>query len=229
VSGEDGVRQAVCHGGSHAALERYVMALLGEWDRPSPAHAQAVVWATDHTPTDISRLVRLVVAVPVVAAYQADADITVQSRGVGDATATQVAGALAAQPPDVIVTTTHGFTGPVDAPDRERSAGSWTSTSSPPTVQTARRVAAGRRHLVCHACCGAGSDSPSTFTGLFERDSSLDRMLTEVAGLGRLVAPLPTAPLSAPRPLRAFVGHVEPTYDWTIRDQPSQHASSPRT
>jgi hypothetical protein len=45
-----------------------------------------------------------------------------------------------------------------------------------------------------------------------------------VTGLGSRVAPLPIALLSASRPLRAFVGHIEPTYDWTIRDQPSQHA-----
>jgi hypothetical protein len=35
---------------------------------------------------------------------------------------------------------------------------------------------------------------------------------------GATVAPLPTALLGAPRPLRAFVGHVEPTFDWTLRD-----------
>jgi hypothetical protein len=39
-----------------------------------------------------------------------------------------------------------------------------------------------------------------------------------------LVAPLPLALLGAPRPLRAYIGHVEPTYDWTIRDPASQHA-----
>jgi hypothetical protein len=34
------------------------------------------------------------------------------------------------------------------------------------------------------------------------------------------VAPLPTALLGAKEPLRAFIGHVEPTFDWTLT-QPS--------
>jgi hypothetical protein len=36
--------------------------------------------------------------------------------------------------------------------------------------------------------------------------------------LGAQIAPLPKALLGAAKPLRAFVGHVEPTCDWTIRD-----------
>jgi hypothetical protein len=44
-------------------------------------------------------------------------------------------------------------------------------------------------------------------------------MLDGVAlAAGSTVAPLPKALLGAPRPLRAFVGHVEPTFDWTLRD-----------
>ncbi len=31
------------------------------------------------------------------------------------------------------------------------------------------------------------------------------------------MAPLPEALLGAPSPLRAFVGHVEPTFDWTLQ------------
>ena len=49
-------------------------------------------------------------------------------------------------------------------------------------------------------------------------------MLLAVAGLGAQVAPLPRALLGAKRPLRAFVGHVEPTFDWTIRNPESKQA-----
>jgi hypothetical protein len=210
---------------SDDALKSYVTALLNEWDGPPPAHAQALVWATDHSPTDISRLMRLVVAEPVRAAYEEDPDITVQSRGGTDATAKQLAATLAAQSPDVIVSTSHGFTGPVGAPDRERLG--WLVDAELEPTDPSTLLAGWQPDgaiWYAHACCGAGSDSPSTFAGLFEKNSSLDRMLTEVTGLGSLVAPLPIALLSASRPLRAFVGHIEPTYDWTIRDQPSQHA-----
>ena len=212
---------------SDEALERYVKALLGEWDRPAPAHAQALVWATDHGGTDISRLMRLVVAEPVRAKYAADTDITVQAHEGGDATGAQLAAALAARSPAVVVTTSHGFTGPTGTPDPDRLG--WLvdadrEPTDPATLLTGWQPAGAVWYA--HACCGAGSDAPSTFTGLFEKDSTLDRMLNEVAGLGSLVAPLPTALLAASRPLRAFVGHVEPTYDWTIRDQDSQHALS---
>jgi hypothetical protein len=33
-----------------------------------------------------------------------------------------------------------------------------------------------------------------------------------------MLAPLPRALLGQRRPIRAFVGHVEPTFDWTLRD-----------
>ena len=207
------------------ALERYVGALLGEWDRPAPAHAQALVWATDHGPTDITRLMRLVVAEPVRARYAADADITVEAHESGDATGARLAATLAARSPGVVVTASHGFTGPVGAPDPERLG--WLVDADLAPTDPAALLAGwqpGGAVWYAHACCGAGSDAPSTFTGLFAKDSALDRMLTEVAGLGSLVAPLPTALLGAGRPLRAFVGHVEPTYDWTIRDPDSQHA-----
>jgi hypothetical protein len=32
------------------------------------------------------------------------------------------------------------------------------------------------------------------------------------------VAPLPRLLLGADRPARAFIGHVEPTFDWTVQD-----------
>ncbi len=40
---------------------------------------------------------------------------------------------------------------------------------------------------------------------------------------GERIAPLPQALLGAAKPARAFVGHVEPTFDWTIRDQMAGH------
>jgi hypothetical protein len=37
-----------------------------------------------------------------------------------------------------------------------------------------------------------------------------------------MVAPLPRALLGAERPLRAFIGHVEPTFDWTLLNPETQ-------
>ncbi len=37
-----------------------------------------------------------------------------------------------------------------------------------------------------------------------------------MGALGAATAPLPTRLLGAKKPLRAFIGHVEPTFDWTL-------------
>ena len=207
------------------ALARYVAALLGEWDAPAPSRAQALVWATDHGPRDITRLMRTVVADEVARRYEDDADIDVVRRSGSAATAAALATDLAAGRPRMVVTTSHGFTGPSGAPDRERLG--WLVDADHAGTDPAGLLAGWAPDgavWYAHACCGAGTTAPTAFRGLFDAGSDLDRMVTEIAALGNLVAPLPVALLSAPKPLRAFVGHVEPTYDWTIRHGPSQHA-----
>src|SRR5262249_5946881 len=52
--------------------------------------------------------------------------------------------------------------------------------------------------------------------GLFEAGSPLHQLLSGVAAIGPQTAPLPARLLGAARPLRAFLGHVEPTFDWTL-------------
>jgi hypothetical protein len=42
-------------------------------------------------------------------------------------------------------------------------------------------------------------------------------MVNAAAAAGPAVAPLPEALLGAPEPARAFIGHVEPTFDWTLQ------------
>ena len=69
-----------------------------------------------------------------------------------------------------------------------------------------------------HACCSAGTDANTSYAGLFDAGSDLDRILRGVTTAGSRVAPLPTALLGATKPARAFVGHVEPTFDWPLQD-----------
>jgi len=69
-----------------------------------------------------------------------------------------------------------------------------------------------------HACCSAGCSAQTSFAGLSQEGSEVDRILKGVAKLGNQVSPLPTALLGVSKPLRAFVGHVEPTFDWTLRN-----------
>lgn len=67
-----------------------------------------------------------------------------------------------------------------------------------------------------HACCSAGTSTRTGLLDLFADDSRVARTLRGVGAVGPAVAPLPTAVLGAGRPARAFVGHVEPTFDWTL-------------
>jgi hypothetical protein len=207
------------------ALDRYVTLLRTAWDKPPPARANTLVWATDHAPKDITRLMRMVIADPVDAKYDTDADIDVVYHHGDAATGTALAEALTAEAPHMVVTTSHGFTGPEGAPDRERLG--WLVDADHIEIDPASLVADWQPNgavWYAHACCGAGSDARSSFDGVFETGSRLDKMVTEVATLGGLVAPLPLALLSAPKPVRAFIGHVEPTFDWTLRHAPSMHA-----
>jgi hypothetical protein len=68
-----------------------------------------------------------------------------------------------------------------------------------------------------HACCSAGCDAQTAFLGVVPEGSEVASILSGVAAAGNRIAPLPTALLSAPKPARAFVGHVEPTFNWTLR------------
>ena len=67
------------------------------------------------------------------------------------------------------------------------------------------------------ACCSAGSDGTSQFADLLADGSAAHGVVSAVAGLGATVAPAATALLGRPDPVRAVIGHVEPTFDWTLR------------
>ncbi|MET9630328.1 hypothetical protein ABZX92_22945 [Lentzea sp. NPDC006480] len=210
------------------ALDRYVTALLTDWspDRLVPARAKTVVWATDHAPGDMSHLMRRVIADEVNQKYSADADIDVTYVN-GDAAN---GGALTSALTDgtgMVVTTSHGSTGPVGAPDRERLG--WLVDADECEVDPSGVLGSWQPDgaiWYAHACCGAGTSARTSFEGVFEQGSDLDTMVTDLAGLGDVVASFPTALLGASKPLRAFIGHVEPTFDWTIRHGPSRHATT---
>lgn len=203
-------------------LANYITALLDGWndDPAAPSTGRALVWSTEHDETDITRLMRLILGDPVRSLYEDDADVTV--RGLAGTTAT-VAGlteALAADRPGVVVTTSHGFTGPEGAPDVTRlGVPVATDHELVDVAALCEQWAPAGAVWYAHACCGAGCDAPSSFDGLFERNGELDTMMLELAGVGPVVAPLPLALLGAKQPARAFVGHVEPTFDWTLQDE----------
>ncbi|NVO58046.1 hypothetical protein HW561_19810 [Rhodobacteraceae bacterium B1Z28] len=67
-----------------------------------------------------------------------------------------------------------------------------------------------------HACSSAGSNKKTDFLPYVSAGSDVAKILTDVAACGSMVAPFPRALLGAQKPLRAFIGHVEPTFNWTL-------------
>ncbi len=203
------------------ALENYVSALIGGWPNAAARSTSAVVWAVDHGAQDISHLMRETIAERIQGGLAADGEIRARylDGSAGDATRARLCEALADAHPGLVVTTSHGKTGPLNAPqemlrDLGLPVDGDHTTVDPATVLDAWEPDGAIWYA--HACCSAGSDGSSIFSGLMDPGSQVERLLAGIAELGAHVAPLPEALLGAPKPLRAFVGHVEPTFDWTI-------------
>lgn len=204
------------------ALEHYVTALLAGWADAASRSDQPVVWAVDHGPDDITWLMRHVIAEPVFAKLAGDSQIGSGATKLADAEATldRLSGALRDRRPAFVLTTSHGMTAPLDdLPAMAAQLGLPVDVEHR-VLDVAQLLGAWQPDgaiWYSHACCSAGSDTRTRYAGLVTPGSSVDRVLHGVASVGARVAPLPTALLGASRPLRAFVGHVEPTFDWTLR------------
>jgi hypothetical protein len=209
------------------ALDRYVRHLIDDWSKAASDVRAAVVWTADHGGDDISHLMRTVIAEPVFAKYAGDGDlkaasVLVASDGDGAiATGERLIEALTQKRPAVVVTTSHGMTGPLD--DHEALvANLGLLVDEKFRALDLKALLAGWQPdgaiWYAHACCSAGSDAQTAFTGVVPEGSEVAAILSGVAAAGDRIAPLPTALLSAGKPARAFVGHVEPTFDWTISD-----------
>jgi hypothetical protein len=203
------------------ALERYVDHLISDWAGAGADATAPLVWTVDHGRPDISWLMRGSLADPLWAKLSADSDLKHATRiCAADATRTKLADTLAARKPGLVVTTSHGST-PVSSPDKLKSELGY-------LVDVEHQLADPETLLggwspdgaiwYSHACCSAGADAGTRYDGLFGASDPVGMLLRAVGGPGARIAPLPTALLSTPKPLRAWVGHVEPTFDWTLRD-----------
>ncbi|MBV6520163.1 MAG: hypothetical protein MNPFHGCM_00268 [Gemmatimonadaceae bacterium] len=214
------------------ALTNYVNALLKDWsDTPSNPLAP-VVWSVNLGEPDITWLMDTVISKRLRDRF-AEGELTEgASMFNDDATAAALASALAKHTPSLIASTSHGMTGPLSTPaqmnaDLGMPVGVDHDLVRPETLLDG--WAPNGAIWYAHACCSAGSDASSRYAGLFDPGSSVATTLAGVAATCQdRVAPLPTALLGAKHPLRAFAGHVEPTFDWTLRNpetgQPLAHA-----
>lgn len=203
-------------------LANYVDHLLRGWQDSSASAQRPVVWSTDHGARDITHLMRIAIADPVLGCLRGDDQIGNRARGLGpgDATSEQLIASLAEQNPALVVTTSHGMTGPLDDPaEMEKNLGLLVDSTHTmlDTGALLSEWAPDGTIWYAHACCSAGADSRTRYEGLVREGSAVDQVLKGVAAAGPRVSPLPTRLLSAAKPARAFIGHVEPTFNWTLQ------------
>jgi hypothetical protein len=205
-------------------LQNYVHALLNDWSDAKPDARRPVVWAVDHGHPDITRLMRKVIADRVQLLFAKDPDHKDVAAGfISDKNATQegLRQALLERSPAFIITSSHGATFPLDDPTAMRAQlGLPIDDGHNPLDSAVLTTDASGYGAIwyAHACCSAGSDAKSKFEGLAGADSKLGKTLSSIAKVGACSAPLPRGLLGNAKPVRAFIGHVEPTFDWTLRD-----------
>ena len=202
-------------------LDSYVSALLDDWRDSSASRRSVVVWAVDRGSDDITWTMRYGLAEPLYKKFAADNDITTVVRLPSeDATHDNLVTALVDGRPGFVLTTSHGATPFRLGVDKLKNAlgrpvdqsGTWLTDDKVGEWQPDGAI------WYAHACCSAGSDNFSLYDGIAAPDSDVASVLTGVTIAGALTAPLPRYLLGCQRPLRAFVGHVEPTFNWTLRD-----------
>lgn len=197
-------------------LENYVKALRTNWAGMDSVSSRAVIWSVNYD--SMTQKMDTTIAKRINKAMSGDAELAI-TRLEGDAATHSALLAALAAAPSTIVTCSHGKTGPLgDAELMRQTLGLPVDTNRAtldPDTLLAHWSPAGAIWYA-QACCSAGSDSGTAYVELLEPDSLADRVTRAVGSLGAAVAPLPTRLLGAAKPLRAFIGHVEPTFDWTL-------------
>lgn len=213
---------------SGAPADNYIEALMsdqwGDSTNGAARQEQALIWAVNHGRGDITTLMRDSIAAPLAEEMREDSQLAAGTRFIDgtaqNATLASLLEALQEQRPGLIVTTSHGMTGPLDDKARmTQDLGLLVDHSGAVLLPDAllKHWAPGGAVWYAHACCSAGASDNSRFLELVKPGSTAAQVLAAVAAIGPRVSPLPTALLGCKAPLRAFIGHVEPTFDWTLQ------------
>lgn len=220
--------------GPEDAVGRYVDALRSGWSDSARDVRAPLIWSVDHGPDDITWLMDQAISRKLYGAYETDVDADFPRRtGLfgSDATAARLITELAAKNPALVVTTSHGMTGPLNNASLTKAQLGVPVDRDHQLLDLQALDAAWQPDgavWYSHACCAAGSDAKSQYEGLFDPNSDVMQTLDGVtAACGACIAPLPLKLLGHAKPLAAFIGHVEPTFNWTLRDprtgQPLAH------
>lgn len=203
------------------ALENHVQALVSSWAASKVDPLAQLLWAAVHNAADITWLLRATITAPLTDALSRDGDYNATLLTDAEALTTQLIARLADKKPALIITSSHGATNPLDDVTAMRAQLGLLVDHAHDLLDTKTLLSAWEPDgaiWYAHACCSAGADGVSSFLDYLAPESQVARILTGVSQCGAITAPLPKALLGAKRPLRAFVGQVEPTFDWTLRN-----------
>jgi len=198
------------------ALAPYVSAMLSDWAGCEVDVRAPLQWTVD-LPGDITAEMRAVIADPLQVKLTDPQLPRFEHLTDARATGAQLLARLAAAKPGLLVTSSHGLT----AGDRDAMA---KTLGLPVDVQHApvdldALDAAMPAGCVWYAqaCCSAGSEAPTKYGGLLGAGTPALSVVSAVADLGSTVSPAAVRLLGREHPVRAVLGHVEPTFDWTLR------------
>lgn len=201
------------------ALAHYVRALLADWNGAQARPDRAMSWTVDHGPTDITALMRAVIAAPLAARLTPPPLAEFRDLTAAQATGAALVSALSEIRPGLLATSSHGRTGPLGNP-AEMSAALGLPVDSTHTTVALRTLCDGMPGgcvWYAQACCSAGAAGESFYAGLLPVGTSAFATVDAVASLGTMVAPAALELLGRENPVRAVLGHVEPTFSWTLQ------------
>jgi hypothetical protein len=210
-----------------ADLDNYIRNLLNEWQDSTCDLNSPLVWCTDYGYPDITELMHKVIAQPIHNKYASNSRIQGKATLLEAAAATRTGlrDALVRKKPGLIVSASHGLIAPVARPQEIGAQIGALVDQNRQTLDSADLVDSwvpDGAIWYAHACCSAGTAGARQFQdGLVKEDTELALTFRALAQTGPCVAPLPLRLLCADKPARGFIGHVEPTFDITIRDPDS--------
>ncbi|MFY9635717.1 MAG: hypothetical protein WAL27_13430 [Cellulosimicrobium cellulans] len=196
----------------------YVSAMLdgAGWATSPPTASNVAVWTVNHGTRDITHLMQNVLTKPLIEKCEGTIEKLTVVDG-ADATTAGLVSALASKP-TLLVTSSHGAT-PLDERELVRDLGLPVARNHTPVdIDALVESVPGGAVWFAQACCSAGSSRESSYAALLEEGTMARLIVDTVAGLTSSVSPAPLALLTRQIPVRAVFGHVEPTFDWTLRD-----------
>lgn len=198
-------------------LGNYIDAMLSRWATADLDAGAPLMW-TVSVPGDITAEMRAVIANPLEKKFADEPKLPrfAHLTGTG-ATGKELIDALAKVRPSLVVTSSHGLT-EGEGPTLRDSLGLPVDIVHEAVALAALDQAMPAGAIwYAQACCSAGGDAVSNYEQLLAPGTLAFTSVTQVAKLGATVAPAPIQLLGRPNPVRAVLGHVEPTFDWTLR------------